>query len=635
VVAGLVAYANSFHGTLVLDDHPTIEANPSIRTLNPAAIFAPPAQVGTAGRPFANLTFALNYAFGGADVVGYHAVNLAIHLGTALLLFGVIRRALGRCDARVSRAMELRCPHRGRAMSAVRTPRLQFIAGDSVGLAVAVLWTVHPLGTQSVTYLSQRTELLAAAGTVALLYCFLRYVDSLRWGWLVLGWLGLAVAVASKEPAAVAPVVVFLFDAVFVAGGMAAWRQRWKWYVALAGCWALLGALIVHADLAARGVGLNQRISAGHYALIECRALLTYLRLGAWPHPLVFDYGWAPSVSVAAVAVILALLGLAFWAAWRGFAIGWLVLIWFVLLAPTSSVVPIAEQPIAENRAYLTNALVVTIAVCAAYRVVGRRTLALAATAALALIALTAARNRYYGSESALWRDTVAKRPDNARAWSALGLLEYKAGNAEAAIAHHERAIALRPTYAEAEGNLGADLLLVKRPVEAVTHFRRALEIEPALPGGASNLCQALLAAGNARLFAHDLTSAISAYEEALRLDPHFAFAHNNLASTLLQLGRFEDSLSHATAALALDPNYAAAHGTAATDLLQLGRYDEAITQFRAALALEPSAPSHTGLGLAYARKGDGDAAVSEFREALKLNPNFAPAQQALTELGM
>ena len=86
IFAGLVAYHNSFEGVLLLDDIATIERNPSIRTLSPAKMLAPPPGVGTAGRPFANATFAINFALGGTSVRGYHGVNLFIHIATALLI---------------------------------------------------------------------------------------------------------------------------------------------------------------------------------------------------------------------------------------------------------------------------------------------------------------------------------------------------------------------------------------------------------------------------------------------------------------------------------------------------------------------------------------------------------------------
>src|SRR3954468_20301971 len=91
----LLAYSNSLSAPLIFDDAAAIRDNPSIRHLWPILpVLVPPAECTVAGRPLANLTFALNYAFGGTSVSGYHAVNLLLHILAALTLFGVIRRTL-------------------------------------------------------------------------------------------------------------------------------------------------------------------------------------------------------------------------------------------------------------------------------------------------------------------------------------------------------------------------------------------------------------------------------------------------------------------------------------------------------------------------------------------------------------
>jgi len=674
VLLGLFAYATSFDGAWLLDDHPTIERNASIRSLHSWAMLAPPPTVGTAGRPFANLTFALNYAVGGTRVIGYHAVNIALHLAAALLLAGVIRRTLELPGQAARWATH----------------------SHGVALAAALLWVAHPLTTATVTYVSQRTEALADAGIVAVLYALLRYVASGRRRWLLAGWATAAIAMASKETAVTIPIVAYAFDAWFIAGSwQQPWRQRRSWYLGLGAAWILLAVLLSLAHLGVRGVGLDQGVSPWRYAGIECSALLTYARLSLWPAPLVFDYGWITAPSPLAVILVAALVLVVAIGIARGCRAAWLAALWLLLLAPTSTLVPIAEQPIAENRAYLPLAIVCTAIVLGAYRWLGRRSLPLLTAAAVALGVITLQRNRLYASEATLWRDVVAKRPANARAFNVLGLLAYQTGDLDRAIALHARAVELRPSYAEAEGNLGADLLRAHRPADAIPHFRRAAAVQPGLPGISSNLGSALLEAGdvagaidalrlatrqlpgdpephlalarayatggsladaraefaiaqrlgpgspdaqldlgNRLLRAGDVPGALAAYRGALRANPDYAAAHNNLAAALVQAGDWAGALQEAKAALRLQPNYPAAHGTAATALLQLGDAAGACDHFRAALALDPrSAPSHTGLGFALSRLGRTAEAAQEFRTALQINPNYAPARRALTEL--
>ena len=135
-LAALAVYHNSFSGPFVLDDVPTIPENSTLRDLSRA--LSPPADAGVGDRPVLNLTFALNYALGGTAVWGYHAVNLLIHALAGIVLFGLVRRTLQRPGLR------------------------ERYGADALplGLAVAVLWTVHPLQTEAVTYISERAESL-------------------------------------------------------------------------------------------------------------------------------------------------------------------------------------------------------------------------------------------------------------------------------------------------------------------------------------------------------------------------------------------------------------------------------------------------------------------------------------------
>jgi protein O-mannosyl-transferase len=153
VAAGLLAYHNSFTGPFILDDVLSIPDNPTIRHLWPISqVLSPPALAGVGGRPVVNLSLAINYAFDGTEVWGYHALNLAIHILAGLTLFGIVRRTL------------LQPMLRGR-FGAV---------ADGLAMATAVIWVVHPLQTEAVTYLSQRAESLMGLFYLLTLYCFIR-----------------------------------------------------------------------------------------------------------------------------------------------------------------------------------------------------------------------------------------------------------------------------------------------------------------------------------------------------------------------------------------------------------------------------------------------------------------------------
>jgi protein O-mannosyl-transferase len=177
------------------------------------------------GRPVVNLSLALNYALGGSNVWGYHALNLAIHIILAgLTLFGVVRRTLLRPALR-----ERFSP------SAAR-----------LALVVAVLWTAHPLQTEAVTYVSQRCESLMGLFYLLTLYCFVRGADSQRCGWwFTLSVVACLLGMATKEVMVTAPLLVLLYDRTFVTGSFRkAWTRHRRLYLSLAGTWLLLGYLM-------------------------------------------------------------------------------------------------------------------------------------------------------------------------------------------------------------------------------------------------------------------------------------------------------------------------------------------------------------------------------------------------------
>src|SRR5206468_1139421 len=143
-----IAYANSFHVPFVFDDLPGIVTNPSIRSL--AASFHPPPQITTSGRPAVNVSFALDYVLGGLAPAGYHALNLLIHWAAALLLYGLVRRTL-------------RLPSTGARGQG---------GASGIALATALVWALHPLQTESVTYVVQRCESLMGLAYLGTLYAF-------------------------------------------------------------------------------------------------------------------------------------------------------------------------------------------------------------------------------------------------------------------------------------------------------------------------------------------------------------------------------------------------------------------------------------------------------------------------------
>lgn len=618
VLAGWAAYANTFSVPLLLDDTVTIGANPSIHRLWPLGpVLSPPGAMPSAGRPLLNLSLALNYAAGGTEVWGYHAVNLAIHLLAGLTLFGVMRRTL-------------------------RTATLAGRFGrDSTWLALgaAGIWLLHPLQTSAVTYISQRAEALMGLCYLATLYAFIRGATAARPG----GWWAMSVAccglgMATKEVMVTAPLLVFLYDRFFLAGSFReAWRKRAAWHLSLAAGWLLLGGLMLSAPLHQRGVGFGATYSSWDYALTESRVVIDYLRLGLWPSPLVFDYGSEVRVAGALAALpwllLLGVLIAGVVVAWkRQPAAAFLGCWFFLILAPTSSVVPIMLQPMAESRMYLPLAALVVLAVLGAYAAVRGASLSVFAAVAVVCGVATWQRNLVYRSELSAWADTVAKRPDSSRANNFYGMaLSYRPEHLAEAIARYEQALRINPNLPEAHNNLANALLrLPDRWPEAVAHYEEALRLKPDYAEVHSNLAN-LLADLPGRL-----PDAIAHHEQALRLMPDSPVVHNNLGNALARTpGRTAEAIAHFEAALRLNPAVAQAHSNLGNLLRSVpGRRDEAIAHFETALRLRPDYPqAHNNLANALAETPEGlESAFLHYEAALRLKPDFVEAHYNLGE---
>ncbi|MBI4598223.1 MAG: tetratricopeptide repeat protein [Candidatus Omnitrophica bacterium] len=605
LLAGLAAYANSCSVPFLFDDFSSIVHNPHLAHPWSPALWL------TGGRPMTALSFAINYALGGFQVWGYHAVNLALHLAAALTLYGVIRRTL--------------------QTSLLRPRWKQEAAGTA--FAVSLLWTVHPLQTESVTYIVQRGESLMGFFYLATLYAFIRGAATRRSAWRNISVIACALGMLSKPVMMTAPVAVWLYDALLLSPGwLAALRQRRGYYLSLAATW-LLGLFCLwlarEQELARPHSQLGSMPLAATplaYAATQPGVILQYLRLAVWPHPLVLDYLWPLATTTAAIV-------------WPSAAIGIFVMVtivaliqrrpigmlgaWIILtLAPSSSVIPIRDLA-AEHRMYLPLAAVIAFAVFTAWWLIGRtvkgpaeqRRLAIGLVIGIAAIftGLTMRRNADYRSELSMWQDIIAKRPQNFRAQNTLGSELLHLGRRAEAVSHFEAAIRLKPDYVEAYYNLGLARMLLGQAEAAKAAFHRALELKPDLPDAYHNLGVALAGEG-------DLAGAEANYREALRLlqqekeAPPVAgvrwvsrgdelMTHLALGAVLARQGRFEEAAAELQAVVRIAPNDPNAHYNLGNVYVEQGRLEDAIAEYRATLRLDPQHPqAKANLDLALAR---------------------------------
>jgi tetratricopeptide (TPR) repeat protein len=677
VAAITAAFANSFRGAFVFDDTLAIENNQTIRHLWPIGpVLSPPLLGATvAGRPLLNLSFAINYALGGRNPWGYHAVNLSIHILAALLLFGILRRTF-------------------------RLPRLRNRFGPAatpLALVITLLWALHPLQTESITYIAQRAESGCGLLYLLVLYCALRGATGKGEGetsrgdlpcspshslpispsaflWYSAAILACLLGTAFKEVIVSAPLFVLLYDRTLLSGSFRqAVRQRWALYLGLLATEGLLAYIVKTMSLPASF--LKEGVNACTYCRTQPEVIFHYLRLCFWPWPLCVDYCWPVATTLGQVLPGLIVLGLLAAATLYGLLrrTTWSLLgAWFFLiLAPTSSILPL-YQLATEHRLYLPLTAVLTALVLGAYgiyemlsrrgprvRLAGIVALGcLVGTATVGLATLTILRNEDYRSAVRIWRDTVAKSPWNPGAHFALGADLIMAGMTDEGIAHLEKAIALYPRFAKAHDDLAVVFHTQGRVAEAIYHWTKALQYAPQDDSAHYNLGLALQEQGrlaeaithyekaihsNPRLAkAHNelavvlqqqgkLLPAIAHYEKALEIEPDSAEVHNNLGGLFAEQRKFDDAIAHYEKAAAIDAKNVAAQINLGNTFVQLGRIERAIPYFQKAVAIAPcSAETHNDLAIALRSMGKVPEAIAHYRKAVALSPQFAVARYNL-----
>lgn len=611
MLAGTVVYLNSLGAPFIFDDQTAILNNTQIRRLWPlSGPLSPQPDTPVAGRPIVSLSFAINYALGDLEPTGYRLTNIAVHVLAALALFGLLRRAL-------------LLPSLASTFGANAT-NLSWVA--------ALLWMLHPLLSETIDYVTQRTESMMGLCYFLTLYCSIRALEKPPGRWQAAAIVSCAAGMACKESMVTAPLMVALFDRVFVSPAVLRKVQRTRLYVGLAATWLLLAALMESGPRTT--VGFATGVSAWTYLLNQAPTLLAYLRYAFWPRNLVLDYGvpqpltlidvWVPLICVVAIgAGVMVLFA-------RRPRIGFLGVWFFVTLSPTSSIVPIATEVGADRRMYVPLAAIIVLVVLGACwlwttRAAKRGTLVGAAAAAclcLLLAAATIERNSEYETKVSILQTTVDRHP-HPRAYQMLATALYQVGRRQEAMQYLEQAKEdpvssfMLGVELVSEGQLSRGAEELERFVRLAPTHIRALDAREAL--------------GRVYSITNQLDRAERLLTEVLRMDPRRGTAHAHLGGVFLQRGLVAEGLRHFQIAADLQPGNLDAIRQLGIAQGQSRQLDAAVATFKRAIALNPSsARDHYLLARALAAMGQLPAALPYFARAVELDPQNAEAREDL-----
>jgi tetratricopeptide (TPR) repeat protein len=593
----LAAHASALRGGFVWDDDDYVTANRTLRSLDGLGrIWFEPGAVPQ----YYPLTFTslwLEYRAWGPWPAGYHATNVVLHGLAAVLLWGIL--------------------------AALAVP------GAWLG---AALFAVHPVGVESVAWVTERKNVLSALLALAALRVYLPLAG--LGGRPVRG--GYALALACFTSALLAKTVVCVLPVVVL---LLVWWKRGRIgmrdvvpllpFFALGLGLALVTVWMEKTHVGARGEAWN--LSLVDRTLVAGRALWFYAAKLAWPQRLTFIYPrwqidagtWWQYLFPAAAGAVAAGLFAARARLGRGPFVA--VAIYAVTLAPALGfidVYPMRYSFVADHFQYHASAALLALAGAGVTQL---RPPPAASAALLGVLGVLAWwQGRIYASVETLWSDTLAKNPACAMAHINLGMHLAQSGRNEAAIAHYTEALRLEPGAVDALNNLGNALAAAGRLADARAAFAEALRHAPGDAPTLSNLGNAFAAEGR-------LDEALEQYAAAVRADPRFADAHNNFANALARAGRTDEAAREYAEALRLDPEYGDAHHNLGVLLVAAGRDADAIPHLAAAARVRPdSAELQHALGMALAASGQRDAAAAAYGRALALRPAYADAHNDL-----
>ena len=637
----LAIYSNSFDCAWHFDDEPNITENPNLhmtefsweqinRALksdrnNPHFFY----------RPVACLSFALNHYFGGLNVFGYHLINLLVHYLSSVLLFLFIFNTLNLPSLK------------GRYSS----------NAYAIALLATVFWAINPIQTQAVTYIVQRMAALAAMFYILSMYFYLKARTATRTGaraaFLFSCGLSFALALGSKENAAMLPLSLFLYEAILIQKDTTLFfRRNLKWLVLICSIILLIGLIYFyykHGNVYSFLKGYERRpFTMAERLLTQPRVVLFYMSLLLYPltsrlniaHSFELSKSlFEPISTFFSILAIVSLIALAFYLARKRPLLSFCILFFFINHVIESSIFPL--EIAYEHRNYIPSMLfflpfaIGLLALIERYEAKIVMKYILAAFIVLLLIGFghaTHLRNFDWKTPGTLWADTVGKSPDTMRAYHNLARYFQNRGQLRRALQIYQQALTKTATNRKDESfithyNIGKAWADLNDYGQAESHFRQAINLNPSYSPAYNNLAAAYEWQGKKDLAYENLL-------KAFRIDPYAPFLNHNLGLYYLKEGRPADAIQHLRRALHSVEYKSSATLCLAIAHKQEGRLGKASVLFRKALRKNPQDTGiHLHLAELYQKAGHPTLALKEAERALDLAITKGTIHKILADL--
>jgi len=627
-IISVIVFCNTLDNTFVYDDSVTIVKNNLIKswknfhTLFSFNYFILSGELSY--RPIATLTYFIDYSLWGLNSTGFHLTNILLQTINTILFYIFLKRV-------------------------TKITTLAFFS--------TLLFTTHPILTETVNSISYREDLLTALFFLIAFILYLKinktFFNKSKFLLYYLGSLfSYLLALFSKEMAITFPILLILFDIFYLPPGKPLQALIKKLNGIYIGYFSVTAFYLFIQFVVFRHVYI--RLDQTRQSLfVMIKVLASYIKLLFLPFNLNADYV-IPPITTGIISFIISVLlvitvtiitirlcknNKKYW-----FFISW----FFITLLPVSNIIPIGNI-MAERYLYIP-----IMGFCGIIGILAQNfdfkkpLVAICFTIVIFILGVMCIyRNGIWRDELALWYSTAIREPNSARAHHNIGVvhsakgyyeyaeLEYKKtleinpkdieahynlGNAyerkgmlENAIKEYQEVIRHNPYYSDAYNNLGSIYKKKQLLDKAIEHYKKAIQCNPFNPHYYNNLG---LTYHEKKLY----KEAVTEFARSLKINSELPSTHNHLGNTYKEMGNIKNAMTEYKTAIELDPATADFHNNLGIVYTNIGQLEEAIKEFETAIRLDSKlANVHNNLGIAHAKKGDRDKAIDELNNAVAL----------------